>query len=202
MAASKKKKVLLTLAIVLVVAVIIGGGTFATFTAQTKNASNSFSSGTIVLSDTVGAGSACLSTGAGTSVDAANTNSGCDVILSPTVQKPGQVATSGSVAIKNAGSLNGTLSFDVSACASANEATETYHGTGNICPQLTLEYKRGAGAWTPVALDGTGTGVDSHALASLATDTYTFRVTLAAGAPNTVQGLKGTFDVTWNLANA
>ena len=60
-----QKKVLLSMGVVAGIGALAGAGTFATFTAQTTNPSNTFANGTLVLSNKVGAASACLSTGGG-----------------------------------------------------------------------------------------------------------------------------------------
>ena len=89
---SKKrfKQYLMLLTVIGLVAVAAGGGsgTFASFTAETTNAGNTFATGTIVLSNTVNTGTACLSTGAGTTTDT-NTFSCADKFFNTTVSKPG-----------------------------------------------------------------------------------------------------------------
>ena len=60
---SFQKKVLLSMGVVAGIGALAGAGTFATFTAQTTNPTNTFADGTLVLSNKVGTGTACLSTG-------------------------------------------------------------------------------------------------------------------------------------------
>ena len=57
---SLHKKVLLSMGVVAGIGALAGAGTFATFTAQTSNPSNTFADGTLVLSNKVGGASACL----------------------------------------------------------------------------------------------------------------------------------------------
>src|SRR4051794_25916425 len=63
---TRRRKLILAIAMLVLVAGSFGAGTLATFNAQTNNAGNVFSHGTIVLSNTKQGGSACLSTGGGT----------------------------------------------------------------------------------------------------------------------------------------
>jgi hypothetical protein len=112
-------------------------GTFATFSASTTNTGSTFSTGSIVLSDRVDGGTACLSTGttATNNVDTdANANATCDAALAVTNQKPGDVATA-SVQIQNVGSLaatTGLSAYTSGGCTDGNDAG-AYHGTGSAC---------------------------------------------------------------------
>ena len=111
-------------------------GTFASFTAQTANAGNVFAAGTLVLSDTKQGGAACLST-AGGSTDT-NANGSCDTLVSLTVKKPGDSGTA-NLTLKNEGSLAASaLKAFSAACANADAAGESYHGTGGPCAKLQL----------------------------------------------------------------
>jgi len=136
---SKQRKILTTSAVLLVAAAGLGFGSFATFNAQTNNASNIFSHGTLVLSDTKQGGTACLSTGGGTTDT--NVNTACDQLLNLTVKKPGDSGTA-NLALRNAGSINAsTFKVFSPTCTNADAAGETYHGTGNPCSilQLTIQ---------------------------------------------------------------
>ncbi|HXA43581.1 MAG TPA: SipW-dependent-type signal peptide-containing protein [Candidatus Solibacter sp.] len=131
------KKILLSISALGILAAAVGGGTFATFNATTSNPNNTFTTGTLVLSDKVNSGTTCYSSGgAGGSVGALNSNSGCDTIFSLANQAPGAEDHSGHVTIKNEGNLgvdaNG-LQLWSSACTGANNSGTTQHGTGNLC---------------------------------------------------------------------
>jgi predicted ribosomally synthesized peptide with SipW-like signal peptide len=118
-----------------VLAVIGGGaGTFATFNATTTNAGNTFATGSLVLSNTVGA-STCLSTGGGNTDT--NTNSvGCGTVFNSTISKPGDIA-GGNVTLTNSGTLPASaLTLTKSACSTVDNPTETFHGTGDLCAAL------------------------------------------------------------------
>lgn len=132
----RTKKTLITLLVIGALATI-GAGTYATFTAQTTNSANTFATGTIVLKDGTG-GSACFSTGAGTDTTT-NVNSSCAAIVSLSGMAPGVPATPTAWQVSNDGSLDGaTLSLLPGTCSSANNATDTYHGTGTICTVLDI----------------------------------------------------------------
>jgi len=55
---TRRRKILVAIALLVLVAGSFGAGTLATFNAQTNNAGNVFSHGTIVLSNTKQGGSA------------------------------------------------------------------------------------------------------------------------------------------------
>jgi predicted ribosomally synthesized peptide with SipW-like signal peptide len=115
---------------------VIGGGagTFATFNAQTTNSGNTFATGTLVLSNTVGA-TTCLSTAGGTTDTNAN-SVGCAAVFSATVKKPGDIA-GGNVTLQNSGSLAASLlKLTATSCTDANAGSESFHGTGSVCGAL------------------------------------------------------------------
>ena len=126
------RKWLLTLAVAATACAVLGAATFATFNAQTKNPVT-FANGTLVLSNKVGSGTACLSTAGG----ATDSNSAtCDAVFNLSVRKPGDQATS-NVTLKNEGSLNASaLGIAAAACSAGDAGTETYHGTGNPCSKI------------------------------------------------------------------
>src|SRR5258708_34463624 len=88
---SFQKKVLLSMGVVAGIGALAGAGTFATFTAQTTNPTNTFADGTLGLSNKVGTGTACLSTG-GLTTDV-NANGSCDPAFSLSVKPPGGSGT-------------------------------------------------------------------------------------------------------------
>jgi hypothetical protein len=113
-------------------------GTFASFTATTANGA-SFSTGSLVLSNTRHGGTACFSTGSGTT-DANQAD--CDVLFHLVVQDGGssnvrlQVTNEGSV---DAGSLALAWAGGTTPCTTIDEPTELYHGTGDLCGLLRLQ---------------------------------------------------------------
>src|SRR5438874_7697143 len=104
---STMKKLLLSVLVVGAATSIVSVGTFATFTAETTNSGNTFATGTLVLSDKVGTGTACLSTAGGATDTNANTTT-CDTAFALATKKPGDADTSAHLAIFNDGSLAGS----------------------------------------------------------------------------------------------
>ena len=129
------KTYLKVLIVVGLLAVIGGGaGTFATFNAQTTNSGNTFATGTLVLSNTVGA-TTCLSTNGGNTNTNAN-STGCSTVFNGTVKKPGDIA-GGNVTLQNSGSLAASLlKLTATSCADSNASAESFHGTGSVCGAL------------------------------------------------------------------
>lgn len=137
----RSKKVLLSMGVLTVVGALAGAGTFAGFSAQTTNAGNVFAAGTLVLTDSVNAATACLSTN-GSAVTLANDSTvgspACAKSFNMTVAKPGDSFTS-RLAIKNDGSIGASaLTVFSSACTPANALGENYNGSGNPCDQVQI----------------------------------------------------------------
>ena len=147
---SLHRKVLLSMGVVAGIGALAGAGTFATFTAQTSNPSNTFADGTLVLSNKVGTASACLSTGGGNT----DTNSGtCDTAFSLAVKAPGDFSTA-SLTLQNKGSLPASaLKLFSGSCTDADAAGENYHGTGSACGvvQFYVQQYSDSGFLTPSA---------------------------------------------------
>src|SRR5215469_9076996 len=105
MSKKRVKQYLMLLTVVGLVAIAAGGsGTFATFSAETTNPGNTFATGTIVLSNTVNAGTACLSSGGAGGVNT-NINATCDHVFNLSVNKPGDSYVADHLDLQNAGSL-------------------------------------------------------------------------------------------------
>src|SRR3954471_20032836 len=89
--ARKAARLKLRMALTAGVAISVGGftaaATVASFTAETTNPTNKFATGTLVLSNKVNSGTACLST-AGGNTDP-NATPGCDNLFNLPVQNPG-----------------------------------------------------------------------------------------------------------------
>lgn len=122
----------------------LASGTLATFNAQTVNAGDSITTGTLVLLDEVNASIAtdCYSTGvsAGTFTNG-NSNSGCaSNNFTPTSVKPGAAPTTMKVKVRNAGSLPAaTLSLLTASCAASDNPAESFHYPGgDPCGQVQL----------------------------------------------------------------
>jgi predicted ribosomally synthesized peptide with SipW-like signal peptide len=225
---SRSKKVLLSMGVLAGIGALAGAGTFASFTAQTTNPGNTFASGTLVLSDTVNTGTACLSTAGGTTDT--NLNSACTSAFNVTVSKPGDTAFT-NLTIDNMGSLPASA-FKVfsTACTPSDAVNENYHGTGDPCDKVQIYIQRysdllrtaplacvyGA-AVTAATCDFTGltktltdfvsagsAGYSAGGLLAASgaatTDTGWFTVGLKfLDADNTFQGRTATLDLNWNI---
>jgi hypothetical protein len=218
----RTKKVLITLLVVGALATV-GVGTYATFTAQTTNAGNTVTTGSLVLSNTVNApATACLSTGAGTTTDA-NANPSCGAFFTLGTAGPGSNATA-TLQLKNVGSL-GASSLVVFAPSCSSAANGTYSGTGNLCSVLEFYIQQTNSSGTPTACiygGGTATtcaftsadtvsafataypsaagGLALGGLSAGTTDYYTIGVQVDSGAGNNMQGQQASFNVSWNAS--
>jgi hypothetical protein len=147
---SLQNKVLLSIGVVAAIGALAGAGTFATFTAQTTNPTNTFANGTLVLSNKVGSGTACLSTGGG-STDI-NSNGSCDTAFSLATKAPGD-SGSADITLENKGTLPASaLKAFSGSCTDADAAGETYHGTGSPCGKVQIYIQQYSDAFgTPSA---------------------------------------------------
>ncbi len=195
---------------------------FADFNAQTTNA-NSFSSGTLVLSDAKSGGTTCLSTG-GLSTDTNSNATGCDNLINATGKKPGDAATTAVVTIKNVGSIAASAlqvyTTATTGCTSTDATGETFHGTGDLCTTVALTIHddtnnkcfyptQSAGACT---MDATKTlasflATNGGAANALSLDTtglsggiaFTIGTQLNSTAGNSMQGRTATIDLNWKM---
>jgi hypothetical protein len=225
---SLRRKVLLSLGVVAGIGALAGAGTFATFTAQTTNPGNTFANGTLVLSNTVNSGSACLSTGGGNTD--VNANGSCDVAFDLSVQKPGDSDTE-DLTLQNVGSLAASVLNTFGTCTDGNSAGETYHGTGNPCSevQFYIQQYSDSGRTTPSAClyggavvantcdfsdtnatlhdfvttyHDVASGLPAGPLAHLGgadTTWFTIGVQLPSTADNTFQGRAATLALNWHI---
>lgn len=156
---SKVQKLLLLLLFLGLAGNVGGAGTLASFNASTTNASSSFATGSVILSNAnKGTAKTCFSNGTtdsnggtGTSTDA-NNNTACEALFSLSARAPGQSATV-NLNLKNEGSLGGTLTLTRALhnipgggtslpCSSANALETPYRGTGDICDKLRFTIQR------------------------------------------------------------
>jgi hypothetical protein len=206
------------------VSVASGSGTFASFTAETTNAGNTFATGTIVLSNAVTSGTTCLSTNGGTTDVNAN-SVGCNTLFNALVKKPGDSSTADQLTLWNKGSINAaSLTLTVPSCTTGDAAGQTFHGTGDLCPDLDVyvqewqsDFSTPVACWyggavvantcdfsdntaTLGAIASGGTVTITGGLAANAKRYFTVGVELDSGAGNTVQGRAATADLTWDIA--
>jgi hypothetical protein len=225
---SARRKTVITLVVVGAALGLIGIGTYATFTAQAGNPNSTFSTGTLVISNKVGSGSACLSTGGGTTD--VNANASCDQAFNLTVKKPGD-SGSANITIQNSSLAASVFKVFSQACATSDAAGESYHGTGNSCGVIDVyvqEYsdsgfttesacQYGGGTATVCAFDDTKTlstfqsahnsSANGLSLGSLAAggDSGSVRyfkigVKMPTSAGNSYQGRAAAIDFTWYAA--
>lgn len=225
---SLQKKVLLSIGVVAAIGALAGAGTFATFTAQTTNPTNTFADGTLVLSNKVNAGAACLSTGGGTTD--VNSNGSCTTAFNLSVKAPGDSGTA-NITLQNVGSLAASALKAFSAsCTDADAAGENYHGTGSPCGKVQFYVQQYSDAFTTVsgclyggttvantcdfsdtsktlsafvaAYPNVGSGLGAGSLAAAGgADTTWIRVgvKLPSDADNTYQGRSASMALNWHI---
>jgi hypothetical protein len=139
------RKILMVTVLVGAIATATGSGTFATFNATTTNASGTFQTGTIVLSNKKAAQATCFSYGPGSATAISTNSNACDdMFVFSSNQKPtaGNWATPATLTLQNLGSLPGTLKVGVnapgSACASLPDTNSSYRGNGDLCSFLKI----------------------------------------------------------------
>lgn len=138
------RKLLLTVMVLGATTSTVGAGTFASFNASTTNSGSTFSTGTLVLSDKVGAATACFSTGVTSGAFSnGNTNSACGQSFAVSVAKPGDSATV-DVTIQDAGTISATaLALKASqVCASTADGTQTFNGGADVCASVLVNIQR------------------------------------------------------------
>ncbi|MGC8461019.1 MAG: hypothetical protein ACP5OR_04160 [Candidatus Dormibacteria bacterium] len=190
------------------------------FTATITNNGNTYSSGTLLLSESQGA-TTCLSTANPTAiVNNSNTCSGINLLGNPT-QTNGDSAVTAStsiVTVENVGTLNSSaLTLTPGACtASANSKTSPYAGsdTTGFCSKVDITIFNGTNCVYPAQSGACPALSNTYNLASLASKgaltlsalsanssaTYTFTVQLDSGVTNADQGLTATESFAWTLS--
>ncbi len=207
----------------------LGAGTFATFTAQTTNPNNTFTTGTIVLSQKVNSNTTCYSTltsntggnGQGTFTNG-NSNPACDSVAFATLAAPGS-ASSANFTVQNNGSLGASsLTLQMTGCSTSNSGA-SYHGNGDLCSVLGVYVQEYDSTFTtpngkcalPVNGAANCSTASTTSFATLATaqtlwtsvaagQTHYVKVVVVfpdggPGADNAYQGRVATFNATWQL---
>jgi predicted ribosomally synthesized peptide with SipW-like signal peptide len=155
---TKAKRYLMLLVAVGLIAVAAGGsGTFASFTAQATQSGNTFETGSLILSETSNAETACFSS-AGTD----NVNDSCSAIFTggDVLFNAGDTAITGHLTLNNTGSISpaalnwyapkldtlGALDPLGAVCQSVQytptgdtSGINIFHGNGNLCTGLQLQ---------------------------------------------------------------
>ena len=145
---STLKKLLMTCMVIGAMGTAVSAGTFASYTAQTKNSTATIATGTLVLSDQVASATACISRDNGATPNASvdvNANANCDLMFdsdndtTASSKRPGEGKTV-AMHMKNAGSLSGTLSISSQAnCGETDPADQpVWYGTNTDCGNVQL----------------------------------------------------------------
>jgi len=144
------KKILMSMLVVGMISSIIGAGTFASFSAQTYNNGNTFTTGTLVLSNQVtrtsdGSTSLTKCYSANNTATTGNTDQAgtgdntyvCDVAFNPSNQLFNNQTFTATLTLKNEGTLNASdfLVF-MNDCSSASSGG--YTGNGELCDKINL----------------------------------------------------------------
>jgi len=121
MSKKRAKQYLMLLCVIGLVSVAAGSSTFASFSAQTTNPNNTFAAGTLYLHDTPNGGTTCTSesalTGPNFNVNPGDGSNGdnCAALFTADLS---QGATTATIALANAGSLNSSdLKLAVPSCS-------------------------------------------------------------------------------------
>lgn len=187
---SRPKRTLAALATVLV-AVGITAASGASFNASSANANNTFSAGTMTMSNTPNMAT-----------------------LSASNMKPGDAATTGTVMIKNTGSLAGAFTLAKANLADVNVANPASLLSSQLNLVVTdcgVALAAGADPVCGEAVGNDDTGVYSGALSAMPTQNlgniaggsrhlYKFSVDLPLATDNTYQGASTTVDFAWNAS--
>jgi predicted ribosomally synthesized peptide with SipW-like signal peptide len=228
---SKKriKQYLMLLTVIGLVAIASGSGTFASFSAQTTNAGNTFAAGTLFLHDTANGGTTCTSesqtTGPNYNIDPA----GCGILFTADLS---QGAATAHLALNNAGSLASTnLLASVPNCAwsktaggsptfitlptdctgvnvtiqetQSNYSTNVYCAYGPSTAQPACDTPDNTATLDDLKTASQQlltTGAANAVLAAGATRYYVIKVDPSSvGTGNELQNLTLTFDLTWHI---
>lgn len=204
-------------------AAVLMATSLADFNAQTTN-SDTFSSGTLVLSDARTGGTTCLSTG-GSNTNTNSNSIGCDNLINATGRKPGDPPTTAIVTIRNVGSIPASslrlFTTAVTGCTTTDASGESFHGTGDLCTAVALGIHddtndrcyyptQTAGACTLDATRTLSSFVASYGGSAAALPlgitglsgglAFTISAQLISTAGNSMQGRTATIDLNWTIA--
>ena len=224
----RMKQILATLIVIGGLSSLTAASTYALMNSEAGNPLSTASTGTLTLSNTVNAGTACFSYGAGS---AGNSNPGCTALFtSTTLNYPGTPLTS-KVQITDNGSIDASnLSVWMTGCSTVPTPGAPTPGGGNPCdaasgdnfalqetdlsgtPTFCWYPNFAAGACTLSAgtLGDFFTYVNSSSPYDLALTTpsgpaagrsryFSIVVQVPSGASNTLQGQAAVFGLTWHV---
>ncbi|HAW09913.1 MAG: hypothetical protein ABSC16_06575 [Candidatus Dormibacteria bacterium] len=209
---TRKSKRSLRLALVMGAAVagtaLVGWGGLAAWQAYTQNAGNAFAVGTLTHTNTAGESVICGSTNI-----VGDASSNCAVIVSDMALTSEFNGTSGTVTIKNTGSLGSTFQMSMPAAPGPVQS-----GDGNLCGYLTLTvtdnetphqtpYETAPlstqmGPTDLLASNGDGTSGSPWVYGDSGTYTFAVGAVSGFGSNDDVLGSSCTFDILFTQASA
>jgi hypothetical protein len=183
-------------------------GTLSGFVASIQNSTNTAATGTLVMQEqNAGATVTCLSTDGGSVSTNTATCSTINKFGGSTTMVPGG-STATTVTIKNAG----TASASTFTLAPTGVCTQSNNGTTNgssttLCSTMTIAVSGGTTVasqtldafYAAYKTGGTSGPISLGTVAPGATVSFTFTVSLPAGATNTSQGLAASMPLTWTF---
>ena len=212
-------RILATLAVIGGLAAAVGGGaTFATFNAQTTNGTNTFTAGTMTMTNVAG------SVAGGSDCSSDTYSSTCATLFTLTNLAPGASDSSNTVAITYTGSITtGDFRLFASAYSSKTGSSDALCTATDPASQLDLQVKAGATIVYPTSGSGYGTLADFAGTYTTSSNglqmnggtngsgsagvwangdsaTYTINVHVDSGAGNTYQGCQSSVSLTWYAA--
>ena len=163
----------------------VGAGTFASFSASTTNATSTFATGTLTLSNTKNNGTACLSSAGGGGIST-NTNN-CEVLFTGlTGLRPGSSPVTVNLTVAPGGTLSANTFKYGAACTDGDAAGTSVHGNGEPCDAVETYIQEYNGPF----FDGNGDPLSPTALTSCL---------FPAGASACATNFSGTNDALSNL---
>ncbi len=187
-------RVLLLVGVTGLATAAIGFGGLAAWSVTTQNNGSQFSSGTVHHTNKATSNISVVgATNPGSVVatcDDTTSPGSCGLVFNVTAAKPGAVAT-GSIQITNTGTLQSTFTLGLAS------APVSSPGGNTICNDMTLQIKDNEAAPATVYATAALAGLPSTAIKPSTgtaffntsdTGTYTFTLTLSAGALNTSMG--------------
>lgn len=158
----------------------VGGGTFATFNAQTTNPNNTFSTGSLTLTDNASS-TTCFSysdSGSTTNLNTSGTSCGAAISLNNTNQT-GSTDATGIVTLTNGGTIDPTT-FEIQP-PSATDCVDSYGSTNTVASVTLTSSSSSVTTTSSVSGITTGEGVSGTGI-----PTGTTVSSITPGTPNTI----------------
>ena len=181
-------------------------GTLSGFAASITNSSNTAGSGTLIMQEqNAGASVTCLSTDGGSVSTNSATCSTINKFGGSTSMVPGQTVTT-TVVLKNTGTVRASA-FSLTPGTTCTQTGSVSGSASDLCSKLNLTITQN-GATSPALFTGTLASFAASTaplaltpLASGASSTYVFAVTLDSSATTAYQGLTAAMPMTWTFTS-